>query len=157
MSTLVYKRTHNGDPDKDSGEFGCNGCMGRVRALPFDSVIGVGGQGTQAKKNDIAFKVTWIGIGRHDRYPRGWDDPIVTFDHFFYDGPRGDLLELCAPNLAKRMYRKNPPRFILDDFDALELADIQKLLAMAQDAPPSPALAQKLVSKKSVVRPPGKC
>jgi len=43
MPTLVYKRTHNGDPDKDSGEFGCYNCMGRVRSLPFDSVIGVVG------------------------------------------------------------------------------------------------------------------
>ena len=28
MPTLVYKRTHNGDPEEDSGEFGCYGCMG---------------------------------------------------------------------------------------------------------------------------------
>jgi hypothetical protein len=38
MRTLIYKRTHTGDPDA-SGCFGIFDCMGRVRALDFDAVI----------------------------------------------------------------------------------------------------------------------
>lgn len=42
MRILAYKRTHTGDPDAN-GVFGVNDCMGRVRSLEFDAVIGVGG------------------------------------------------------------------------------------------------------------------
>ena len=44
MRTLIYKRTHLGDPDL-FGTFGINDCMGEVRARQFDAVIGVGGIG----------------------------------------------------------------------------------------------------------------
>jgi hypothetical protein len=44
MRTLVYKRTHESDPD-ERGWFGCRDCLGRVRWLPFEAVIGVGGWG----------------------------------------------------------------------------------------------------------------
>ena len=42
MRTLIYKRTHPGDPD-EKGRFGICDCMGRVRAWDFEAVIGVGG------------------------------------------------------------------------------------------------------------------
>src|SRR5437867_10741882 len=42
LQILTYKRTHNGDPDV-YGCFGIHDCMGSVRDLPFDAVIGVGG------------------------------------------------------------------------------------------------------------------
>src|SRR4051812_45820013 len=47
MRTLVYKRTHSGDPDPKMGVFGNHDCMGEVRAWPFDAVIGIGGVGQQ--------------------------------------------------------------------------------------------------------------
>lgn len=56
---LVYKRTHNGDPN-EIGEFGCNDCMGTVRDWNFDAVIGVGGISATSYKMDG--KITWIGI-----------------------------------------------------------------------------------------------
>ncbi len=56
---LVYKRTHNGDPD-EAGVFGCNDCMGTVRDRNFDAVIGVGGISATSYKMDR--KITWIGI-----------------------------------------------------------------------------------------------
>lgn len=56
---LVYKRTHNGDPN-EAGKFGCNDCMGTVRDWDFDAVIGVGGISATAYKMDG--KITWIGI-----------------------------------------------------------------------------------------------
>jgi hypothetical protein len=43
MNTLVYKRTHTGDPD-ESGIFGIHDCMGQVRGWNFGAVIGVGGK-----------------------------------------------------------------------------------------------------------------
>ena len=59
---LIYKRTHNGDPDR-FGHFGINDCMGQLRARRFDAVIGVGGIGAEPKSLGIAGKVNWIGIG----------------------------------------------------------------------------------------------
>ena len=56
---LVYKRTHNGDPN-EAGVFGCNDCMATVRDRNFDAVIGVGGISATAYKMDG--KITWIGI-----------------------------------------------------------------------------------------------
>lgn len=56
---LVYKRTHNGDPN-EAGEFGCNNCMGTVRNWDFDAVIGVGG--LSSSRYRMVGKITWIGI-----------------------------------------------------------------------------------------------
>src|SRR4051794_25830153 len=103
LRTLVYKRTHVGDPDP-AGRFGIHGCMGRVRAWRFDAVIGIGGLGPEPTSHGIDGRVTWIGIGpRHSlaKDPRG---PLVTFDHFVLFDHRGPLLNDLAPRLAKRMY-----------------------------------------------------
>ena len=67
MRTLVYRRTHTGDPDK-RGCLGINDCMGSVRSRDFDAVIGVGAKAPDAGYSGIAHKVTWIGIG-----PRKWE------------------------------------------------------------------------------------
>ncbi len=64
MRVLVYKRTHNGDPDA-SGCFGANNCMGAVRDREYDAVVGVGGIGPEAVLNGIDGQVNWIGIGPH--------------------------------------------------------------------------------------------
>jgi len=37
MRTLIYKRTHPGDPDRE-GRFGIHGCMGRVRTWRFGGI-----------------------------------------------------------------------------------------------------------------------
>jgi hypothetical protein len=62
MRTLIYKRTHTGDPDPTTGVFGNHDCMGSVRGWQFDAVIGVGGVGREPKSHRIAGKLTWIGI-----------------------------------------------------------------------------------------------
>jgi len=81
----------------------------------------------------------------------------VTFDHFLYFGPEGDLLEdLDCPHLVKRLYTKKA-RFILDKVNKWELAEIEKLLALAADAAPSQALMKNLALKKRVLCPPRKC
>jgi len=64
MRTLIYKRTHPGDPD-GKGQFGIHGCMGRVRTWRFEAVIGVGGTGAEPRSHGLDGKVNWIGIGPH--------------------------------------------------------------------------------------------
>jgi hypothetical protein len=56
MKTLVYKRTHNGDPDVE-GRFGIHDCMGQVRGYGFEAVIGVGGVGDEPEAWGIAGKL----------------------------------------------------------------------------------------------------
>ena len=64
MRTLIYKRTHPGDPDR-AGRFGIHDCMGRIRRWSFEAVIGVGGVGAGPELHGLAAKVNWIGIGPH--------------------------------------------------------------------------------------------
>jgi len=138
MKTLVYKRTHNGDPSLQ-GIFGCNNCMRKVRSWDYEAVIGVGGQGKKAAKFNLSQKLTWIGIGPHKTIVPDKKHPIVTFDHFLYFGPEGKLLRDLAPHLADLMYVRRARNVMT--FDADQQADVDKLLALAATAPPSLALA----------------
>jgi hypothetical protein len=63
MRTLIYKRTHSGDPDPKTSVFGHHDCMGEVREWQFDAAIGIGGVGLEPQNHRIAGKLTWIGIG----------------------------------------------------------------------------------------------
>ncbi|SRR5579862_1011128 len=136
MKTLIYKRTHCGDPDKDTGVFGNNNCMKTVRAWPFDAVIGVGGIGCEAQQNCIARKLTWVGVGPHKKGDQG--RPLVTFDHFLYYGEEGPLLETQAPSLAKRIYDRGV-RLMWDTSLSDEVRkEVGKILDLAKQAPPSP-------------------
>ena len=146
MRTLVYKRAHSGDPDSQ-GQFGIADCMGSVRARDFDAVIGVGGQGAEAERSGIDRKLTWIGIGPHKTDVDGLHGPLVTFDHFLYFGADGPDLACEAPHLAKLMYEKKAR--VAMSFDALEQADVDHLLSLAEHEPPSPA--QSVASRKSEV------
>lgn len=137
MRTLIYKRTHPGDPDA-GGLFGIHDCMGPVRKWPFDAVIGVGGIGAEPKRHGLDRKVNWIGIGPRkrtatDKRKRG---PDVTFDHFLFFGAGGPNFEKLAPQLATRMYVKNV-RKVMDSLDPGERREVEKILDLAKDAPPS--------------------
>src|SRR5262249_39095437 len=137
MRTLIYKRTHPGDP-VELGRFGIWDCMGRVRDFDFYAVIGIGGIGAEARSYGIDGKLNWIGIGPRkapSRFGRG--RPLVRFRHFRYFGEDGPDLRTVAPTLAKRMYSKYAPRFVLDSFRHGEAGDIARLLTLADDAPPS--------------------
>jgi hypothetical protein len=109
MRTLIYKRTHSGDPDPVEGVFGNHDCMGSVKGWEYDAVIGIGGIGSEPKRHQIAGKLTWIGIGPHKLFnnPNKPNNPRVTFDHYWYRGERGPLLAAEYPAVAKRMYEKN--------------------------------------------------
>jgi hypothetical protein len=137
MRTLVYKRTHPGDPDAE-GRFGIHDCMGQVRTWGFEAVVGVGGIGAEPESHGLAGKVNWIGIGPHRRAAAGKRGPMVTFDHFLFYGSGGPSFLERAPKLAGRMYSKNV-RVLMDALNPGERRELDKLLALARDAPPSSA------------------
>lgn len=143
MRTLIYKRTHKGDPDKN-GCFGVWDCMGRVRNRRFDAVIGVGGIGSQATAQGIARKVNWIGIGAHRKTSIGDRGPQITFDHFALYEAKGKKLRSIAPILARRFYAMNGPRLLFSDkLNDAEQAEIKCLLELAKTAPPSKERARR--------------
>ena len=152
MRTLIYKRTHEGDPNPRTGVFGNHDCMGTVRGWEYDAVIGVGGAGREAERNGITRKLTWIGIGPHQSGDRR--RPKATFDHFQYYGKKGLLLEEGAPTLARRMYSKNV-RVIRDALTPEERLEVEKLLDRARKAPASAQL--KGMSQRNTRETTGKC
>lgn len=130
--TLVYKRTHTGDPD-EGGRFGIRNCMGRVRTWKFDSVIGIGGTGAEPRSKGISGKLTWVGIGAKFHTRPGWRGPVVTFTHFrLYDNAGKDLSRI-APTLARRFYGKNPAR-ACTRFGKGEQVEIARILRKAENA-----------------------
>ena len=135
--TLIYKRTHQGDPDPVQGVFGCNGCMGRVREWNFDSVIGIGGIGPEPEEWGIDGKLNWIGLGARkgdmDQKGRG---RMVSFEHFkFFDPANAPILATIAPQLAEHMYDHNV-RTLMTLTEG-EAAEVEAILARARTAPPS--------------------
>ena len=152
MRTLIYKRTHSGDPDPKTGIFGCHDCMGQVRGWDYDAVIGVGGIGSEPQRNNIAGKLTWVGISPHKT-----GDPRrlkVAFDHFLYYGEDGKLLSELAPVLAKHLY-DGKARVLMDSLSDEERREVKKILRLAEDAPPSGRL--KSVQQASTSKTAGKC
>jgi hypothetical protein len=126
LNTLVYKRTHKGDPD-ESAIFGIHDCMGRVRSLPFDAVIGVGGKSPWPNSKDIALKINWVGIGPHKSeassivwsgarrpdWAKVFRAPLVAFDHFvFFPDGTGPMLEDRARLLSRHMF-KDSKHFVM--------------------------------------------
>jgi hypothetical protein len=150
MRVLVYKRTHNGDPDRN-GCFGAEDCMGTVRTRRFDAVIGVGGIGSEAFSNGIAGQINWIGIGPHKTTKRGYRGPIVTFDHFLDFGKEGPDFQDLAPTLAERMYANNI-RHVMDGLREEEYQEVLNILRLAEEEPPSPERAASRVQTGKVKR-----
>jgi hypothetical protein len=138
MRVLVYKRTHNGDPDAN-GCFGAHDCMGIVRDREFDAVIGVGGIGPEAQSNGIDRQVNWIGIGPHKRYVEDKRGPEVLFDHFLYFGTEGPDFRYLAPQLAARIYGDNV-RSLLDGMSDAEQEEAERIVRLAESEPSSPGL-----------------
>src|SRR5271169_5808628 len=142
MRTLIYKRTHKGDPDP-GGCFGIYDCMGRLRRTDFDAVIGLGGMGREAQTARIAGKITWIGIGAHKTAGDG-RGPRVTFDHFVLFDEKGKDLSDIAPLLARRFYLDHGPRFLLDgSLSKPETQEIERILHMARKEPPSKGMPRR--------------
>jgi hypothetical protein len=111
--------------------------MGRLRSCDFNAVIGIGGICDLAKMEGISRKLNWIGIGAKQQrtYKRG---PLITFDHFVLFEENGRELQAIAPILAKRLLILNGPRFLFsDDFNKIEWAEVERILKLAESAPPS--------------------
>lgn len=131
MKTLLYKRTHKGDPD-DSGVFGVNDCMGKVRGWGFDAVIGVGGSRPDRGHEDIARKVNWIGIGPHELGATA-KGPCLGFDFFHRFDEAGPALEERAPDLFRYMFVEKHVRAVLShNLSESIQAEVQGLLIWAE-------------------------
>ncbi len=133
MRILVYKRTHRGDPD-DRGRFGINTCMGSVRALEYDAVIGVGAMNAEARSHGIDGRINWIGVGPKKDWSasamridsRG---PQVRFENFALWEDAGPPLQVEAPMLARRFYEKNA-RFVLTGLSPEEQREAESILRL---------------------------
>lgn len=112
MDTLIYKRTHTGDPNK-SGIFGCHDCMGPVRGRRFDAVIGVGGKRPDRGHEDIAFKVTWVGINPSKTEAPNFRGPLVEFERFVLWDETGPDLRTLAPHLYRYMFEDRHVRHVM--------------------------------------------
>jgi hypothetical protein len=134
MRTLIYKRTHPGDPDRQ-GRFGIEDCMGQVRTWDFEAVIGVGGIGAEPRSHGLDGKVNWIGIGPH-RIGSARRGPVLTFDRFCLFESKGPSFAGLAPRLAARLYSRNV-RVVRDRLDDEERREVERILALAGDAGPS--------------------
>ena len=168
MRTLIYKRTHSGDPDPDAGVFGNHNCMKTVRGRRFDAVIGIGGVGRVPESHGIAGKLTWVGIGPHkvvDNLAQP-DCPRVTFDHFWYLGKQGPSLREKYPALASRMYDKNVKVLMHSPLPSgsLEIGknssldrDVRKILRLAMSAPPSSPFARRASRGATCLARPRRC
>jgi hypothetical protein len=144
MRTLIYKRTHPGDPNP-RGHFGSEDCMGRVRSWEFDAVIGVGGVGSESSSHGLDGKINWIGIGAH-KHPRpSGRGPLVAFDSFVLFENKGPDFATVAPRLARRLFEDNV-RVLLHDIDEEEKREIQRILQMAVGAEPSARLTPQAVT-----------
>ena len=128
MRILTYKRTHTGDPNT-SAVFGIRDCMGSVRDLNYDAVIGVGGTGAEPRSYRIDGKITWVGVGPRKRSGR-WSAPMVTFERFVLFDANGPTLASLGPNLAKRMY-EGRVRYLLSSYTAEEHADAERIVNWA--------------------------
>lgn len=134
MNTLIYKRTHRGDPDK-SGIFGRRDCMGRVRRWNFDAVIGVGGRSPWPGHEEIANRINWIGINPDKTKAANstWKGPLVRFERFVLYDEKGPKLKRLAPKLFKYMFEDKHVRAVMSRSLAGEMQEeITRILGLAK-------------------------
>jgi hypothetical protein len=110
--------------------------MGKIRNREFDAVIGIGGMGSEPHRCGIAGKLNWIGIGPH-KTPIQRRGQMVTFDHFRRFEKNDRELWDIAPRLAARMYATYAPRHLISNFTDEELKEIEAILRLAKNSPPS--------------------
>jgi hypothetical protein len=132
MNTLIYKRTHTGDPDK-SGIFGIHDCMKRVRRREFDAVIGVGGKKPWHGYKNIAGKITWIGIDPIKEVVANLKGPLVRFKYFVLWDENGPDLKTYAPDLFKYMFEDQQVRVVMSRSLPIEMQEeVTNILTLAK-------------------------
>lgn len=152
---LIYKRTHDGDPDT-SGCFGIEDCMGRVRSFGFDGVIGVGGVSAWPVSQGLDRKINWLG-----RHPQPVPSPkprarapalqfnasdFALFEHF------GPQLFSLSPALARHVYGSRLRYFVVAPGDAF-YADACNIITALLSASPNPKQRRYKSSAKKGCRP----
>jgi hypothetical protein len=131
INTLIYKRTHKGDPDK-SGIFGVNDCMGKIRHWNFDAVIGIGGKCPDKEHENIALKINWIGINSK-KMEAGKRGPLVAFKHFCLYEEEGPYLKTLAPKIFKYMFEDKNIRAVTSySLPADMQEEISRILKLAE-------------------------
>jgi hypothetical protein len=137
MNTLIYKRTHRGDPNP-AGVFGCHDCMGRVRQQEFEAVIGLGGKHPWLGHRDIAFKVTWVGIHPKKSEVRGRRGPLVRFEKFELWNEDGKDVRDVAPKLYRYMFVDQHVRHVMSaSLPKAIQGEVAALLELVENAPAS--------------------
>ena len=134
MNTLIYKRTHRGDPDR-SGTFGIPDCMGQVRHWDFDAVIGVGGKCPWHNHKDIAYRINWVGVNasKTDAPKRRWKGPLVTFERFVLYDETGPNFKKLAPKVFKYMFEDRHVRVVMSrSLSGAMQKEISKILRRAK-------------------------
>ncbi len=142
---LVYKRTHEGDPDPATGRFGVYNCMGRVRDQDFDAVIGIGGIGP-AVKNSLAGVVNWIGVGTsksRERCRFRYNVTMVRFEVFRYVVSEAIDFRENAPRLSKLMYDGKVRHIIVDERFPNELREANNLIRRSVSNKTSPTVSMR--------------
>lgn len=148
MATLVYKMTHKGDPNPDLGWWGWgdSDCMGQVRGFPFDAVIAIGGRSWWTTETSRVGEIVWVGLDPQQMPVRGKRGPKVRFTHFRYFREGELMLSEIAPKLDKSMHTR---RFRLYDFSRIEEEEVERILALAQEAGPSAEFVTQAIKKQS--------
>lgn len=98
--------------------------MGRVRAFPFDAVVGVGSLNPWRDSAEIAGKVTWVGLGPETD---GQNRPLVRFRRFVLLDGNGPLLSSYSADLYNRFYVRNA-RIAMNSFCEKESSDLSRIV-----------------------------
>lgn len=130
------------------GIFGVGDCIGHIRDLSYDVVIGVGGQGKEPRSYNIDGKITWIGI--HPNKIRGEESrgPLVTFQRFVLFDTGGPTLSSLAPALSKRMCQ-GKVRYLLEGYSKSEQAEAEQIIVWTMEVT-SEALGERNIIHKGV-------
>jgi len=157
MRVLIYKRTHEGDPDSN-GVFGCHDCMGRARNWNYDAVVGIGGSRPKKEHEGIRHKINWIGLNpkktpfsqvaesthkyirNHIRKYNGRDNPrgdIVVFEHFKLYEKDGMNIEEKFPNLFRYMYHSRKRFDMSLNLPEEVLVEVKEIIDFVKDSPAS--------------------
>ena len=149
MNTLIYKRTHTGDPN-NLGIFGINDCMGQIRCWSFDAVIGVGGKSPRHGHEDIALKINWIGINPRKTVEPGLRGPCVEFECFVLLDETGPDLRTLAPNLFRYMFEDQHVRVVMSRSLPNQMQEeVTRILGLAENRQsPKPLTLGKKTSTK---------
>ena len=135
LPVLIYKRTHTGDPD-EQGIFGIHDCMGKVRDWEYRAVIGIGGKRPWAGSQNIAEKITWIGISPNSKKKPDSDNSkrgsLVTFEKFCLYDANGPLVVDIAPNLHNHMLGTTHRRVVMGSLPANCQKEVDAILKLVE-------------------------